>query len=110
MKQFSDSASTTFSMLVDHEWYPTELELPPVISPRWPLLHQAVVLLQTDSCLLRREYGRSNLPEALHGCESPQPSEEEDDDGRGVAPQPKRARRCGKCGRAGHTRRTCQDK
>ena len=33
MKQFSDSASTTFSMLVDHEWYPTALELPPVISP-----------------------------------------------------------------------------
>ena len=70
MKQFSDSASTTFSMLVDHEWHPTALELPPRAPashlPRWPLLHQAVVPVQTNSCLLQRGYSRSNLPEAVN--------------------------------------------
>ena len=113
MKQFSDSASTTFSMLVDHEWHPTELELPPVISPvglsctrQWYLYKQIRAYCREGTADLTCP--KPSTP--LHGCESPQPSEEEDDDGRGVALQPKRARRCGKCGRAGHRRRTCQDK
>lgn len=33
LKEFSDSASTTFRLLVDDTWAPTTDELPPVITP-----------------------------------------------------------------------------
>ena len=75
VKQFSDSASTTFSMLVDHEWHPTALELPPVISPvglsctrQWYRSYCRECTAEDLTC------PKPSIP--LHGGESPQTSEE----------------------------------
>ena len=110
MKEFSDSACTSFKMLDDEEWSPTADELPPVIHPiglsltrQWYLYRQI-----REFCKEGTEDLTCPKP-SVPFHESPQQSADEGDDNeRAIAPPAKRPQSCGKCGVAGHTRRTCK--
>ena len=110
MKQFSDSVGVSFTMLDDEEWCAGADELPPVIKPvgfsptrQWYLYRQI------------REFCRDGTEDLtcpkpfMPIANSPNQSEEEEECDERDVPQPKRVCRCGKCGGAGHTRRTCKD-
>ena len=111
LKELSDSdCCNSFTMLVDAKWCPLARELPPVISPaglstarEWYLYTQI-----REFCRDGTEDRTCPMPSTpLRGYTSPQ--QEEDADGRAAAPPAKCVRRCGKCGGAGHTRRTCEE-
>ena len=112
MKEFSDSQQVPFTMLDDDNWIPAVDELPPVIEPvglsptrQWYLFRQI-----RDYC---RE-GTQDLtcPKPLiplpgtgddPSCLAEPPNQLSEEEERAAEPPPKRIRRCGKCGRAGHT-------
>ena len=113
-KVYSDSVSTTFQMLADEDWCPRSHELPRIVSPaglsparQWYLYQQI-----REYCRIGTEDLTCPKPTIyLQSTESHdhQPSSD-DADIPSNGPPPKRARRCGKCGGVGHTRRTCKDK
>ena len=99
IKEYSDSASTTFMMLLDKEWQPAVDELPTPITPvGLPLARQFYLYDQI------REYCRDGTevfvcpnPHSANHIHSPNlASAEEDINGRAVAPHPKRVRQHGK--------------
>ena len=89
MREFSDSASTSFTMLHDEEWAPVADKLPLVItlvglSPtrQWYLYKQIREFRKDAS----EDYACPNPSVPLHVSETPQQSSEEKDaDGRSVA-------------------------
>ena len=113
VREFSDSASTSYTMLDDEEWSPAADELPPVITPVGlsPTRHWYLYKQIREFCRDGSEDLACPEPSVpLHVSETPQQSSEEEDvDGRAVAPQPKWVRRCGKCGGAGHTCKNLQE-
>lgn len=112
MKEYADSQSTTYRLLVDKDWAPLADDLPPITPPnglsakrQWYLYNQI------------REFFREGMEDLVCPLPSvPEPQEEQQEEqdkdeseGDGDAPPaPKRARRCGLCGQPGHTRRTCK--
>ena len=115
MKEFSDSVGVSYTMLDDEEWRARADELPPVIKPiglsqtrQWYLYRQIREFCRDGTEDLTCP--KPSVPIDTCTSDSPNQSEQEDEcDERDVVPQPKRVRRCGKCGGAGHTRRTCKD-
>ena len=112
MKEFSDSAETSFTMLSDEGWTPSHQELPSLIKPTGlPLTRQWYLYNQI------REYCRDGTQDIT--CPKPsvpvsaEPSNNEDGPEErsdiSSAPPTKKARRCGLCGNPGHTRRTCKN-
>ena len=114
LKTFSDSTASTFTLVYDDDnWAPTAEELPPIVQPsglsntrQWYLYKQI------------REFCRAGTEDRV--CPLPSvPPEEEELEGHSNEPRedegadenvPRRAtqvRRCGRCGAAGHNRRTC---
>ena len=53
---------------------------------------------------------KTNNLSSVDESQDHQPSSDDDADIPSNGPPPKRARRSGKCGGVGHTRRTCKDK
>ena len=126
IKSFSDSEESTFRLLSDDTWVPDSHELPQRVTPpglsakrQWYLYDQIREFCREDS---------KNLVCPLPAV--PRPGDEQDDSPEegdiNVPPQPKRPRaglrttpavhgedgcqrqrHCGKCGKPGHTRRTC---
>ena len=112
LKEYSDSESTTFMMLLDKEWQPAVDELPTPITPAGlPLARQFYLYDQI------REYCRDGTedlvypnPHSANHIHSPNlASVEEDINGRAVAPHPKQVRQRGKWGIQGHTTRACNE-
>ena len=112
MKELSDSVGVPFTMLDDEEWCASANELPCVIKPvglslqrQWYLYRQI-----REFCRDGTEDLTCPKPSVPHERDSPDKSEEEEEsEERAAMPQPKRMRRCGKCGGEGHTRRTCKN-
>ena len=101
--EFSDTASSSYQILTDSDWYPDVNILPRVISPNG-LSHDRKKYLFTQI----HEFCRPGTEDLT--CPQPPPrprptspssslSGSESD-----APRPKRVRHCGLCGQTGHTR------
>ena len=113
LKQYSDSVSTTFSILKDSEWVPSAEDLPPTIPPsglsnnrQWYLYRQI-----REFCREGTEDETCPKPALPPPEELPQVEQAEEEALETVpasqAPKRPCPRRCGKCGETGHTRRTC---
>jgi len=109
LKQFSDSTSTKFRILVDDHWAPTTVELPPLILPLGLLSEQQWYMYNEiwEFCLQGMEDLTCPLPSTPQQQCTNAPEDEEDD----VTdpPAPKCPMKCGICGTPGHTRRTCPE-
>ena len=112
VKVYSDSVSTTFQMLADEDWCPRSHELPRHCLSRWPITCTSVVPIPANQRVLQDRYRRPDMPKTnnLSSVNRVTRSSDDDADIPSSGPPPKRARRCGKCGGVGHTRRTCKDK
>jgi hypothetical protein len=112
VKEFSDSVGVSYTTLDNEEWCAgADEHLLSNISRS--LSNQTVVLYRQirEFCSDGTEDLTCPKPSVpIDASDSPNQSEQEDEcDERDVVPQPKRVRRCGKCGGAGHMRRTCKD-
>ena len=122
LKQFSDSNESSFRMATDEGWTPDSLQLPSCVTPtglsakrQW-YLHDQI-----------REFCHEDTKDLVCPLPTvPKPAADGHEDTDGIEPQPKRPRvaetcpavgdkdnaqkrqrNCGKCGKLGHTRRTC---
>ena len=104
LQESSDTPDSPFRILADDDWCPDSSDLPPVVTPvGLPHARQMYLYQQI------REFCRPGTEDLT--CPRPAPihedSSSEDENGGSLPPRAKRVRRCGKCGGAGHTRRTC---
>ena len=102
-------------MLADEDWCPRSHELPRIVSPAGLSPARQWYLYQQIREFCRIGTGRPDMPKtnnlsSVDESHDHQPSSDDDADIPSNGPPPKRARRSGKCGGVGHTRRTCKDK
>ena len=100
LKEYSDSPSSLFSMLVDDDWCPQADELPPVVAPAGLSHKRQTYLYQQIREFCRPGTEDLTCPRPIHHCQS-SPSSSEDERAGLTPPKPKRIRRCGKCGKVG---------
>jgi hypothetical protein len=106
LQEFSDTPGSPFRNLINEDWYPDSSELSPLITPvglshpRQTYLYQQI----REFCRPGTEDLTCPQPASLHDSSS-----SEDENGHPLPPRAKRVPRCGKCGGAGHTQRTCTE-